>query len=91
MEDSGEELLLSGANGIISAGYLTLGGNAMNKDLEMIKKIKLETRQMSLEREHDQQHHDLLSQTCENRNRHSTKGLKLLLATSDTETRLTEG
>ncbi len=43
LEDSGEELLLSGANGIISAGYLTLGGNAMNKDLEMIKKIKLET------------------------------------------------
>lgn len=44
LEDSGEELLLSGANGIISAGYLTLGGNAMNKDLEMIKKIKLETK-----------------------------------------------
>ena len=43
LEDSGEELLLSGANGIISAGHLTLGGNAMNKDLEMIKKIKLET------------------------------------------------
>ena len=43
LEDSGEELLLSGANGIISAGYLTLGGNAMNKDLEMIRKIKLET------------------------------------------------
>lgn len=43
LEDSGEELLLSGANGIISAGYLTLSGNAMNKDLEMIKKIKLET------------------------------------------------
>jgi biotin synthase len=42
LEDSGEELLLSGANGIISAGYLTLGGNPMNKDLEMIKKIKLE-------------------------------------------------
>lgn len=44
LEDSGEELLLSGANGIISSGYLTLGGNAMNKDLEMIKKIKLETK-----------------------------------------------
>jgi len=44
LEDSGEELLLSGANGIISAGYLTLGGNPMNKDLEMIKKIRLETK-----------------------------------------------
>jgi biotin synthase len=42
LEDSGEELLLSGANGIISSGYLTLGGNPMNKDLEMIKNIKLE-------------------------------------------------
>ena len=44
LEDSGEELLLSGANGIISAGYLTLGGNPMNKDLEMIKKIRLEAK-----------------------------------------------
>ena len=44
LDDSGEELLLSGANGIISAGYLTLGGNPMNKDLEMIKKINLEAK-----------------------------------------------
>ena len=44
LEDAGEELLLSGANGIISAGYLTLGGNPMNKDLEMIKKINLEAK-----------------------------------------------
>lgn len=44
LEDSGEELLLSGANGIISAGYLTLNGNSMNKDLEMIKKINLEAK-----------------------------------------------
>ena len=44
LEDSGEELLLSGANGIISAGYLTLDGNTMNKDLDMIKKIKLEAK-----------------------------------------------
>jgi len=42
LEDDGEELLLSGANGIISAGYLTLGGNEMKKDLKMIKKINLE-------------------------------------------------
>jgi biotin synthase len=42
LQDSGEELLLSGANGIISAGYLTIGGNEMKKDLEMIKKINLE-------------------------------------------------
>ena len=42
LQDDGEELLLSGANGIISAGYLTLGGNEMKKDLEMIKKINLE-------------------------------------------------
>ena len=42
LEDSGEELLLSGANGIISAGYLTMDGNEMKKDLEMIKKINLE-------------------------------------------------
>lgn len=44
LQDSGEELLLSGANGIISAGYLTLSGNPMNKDLEMIKKINLEAK-----------------------------------------------
>lgn len=42
LKDSGEELLLSGANGIISSGYLTMEGNEMKKDLEMIKKINLE-------------------------------------------------
>jgi biotin synthase len=42
LQDDGQELLLSGANGIISSGYLTLGGNEMKKDLEMIKKINLE-------------------------------------------------
>ncbi len=42
LEDDGQELLLSGANGIISAGYLTLDGNEMKKDLEMIKNINLE-------------------------------------------------
>ncbi len=42
LQDDGQELLLSGANGIISAGYLTLGGNEMKKDVEMIKRINLE-------------------------------------------------
>jgi len=42
LQDAGEELLLSGANGIISSGYLTIGGNEMKRDLEMIKKINLE-------------------------------------------------
>ena len=31
LKDDGKELLLSGANGIISAGYLTLDGNSMQK------------------------------------------------------------
>nr|AIE94696.1 hypothetical protein [uncultured marine thaumarchaeote AD1000_49_H01] len=30
----GKKLLLSGANGIISAGYLTMGGNAIKKTLK---------------------------------------------------------
>jgi biotin synthase len=42
LEDSGEELLQSGANGIITSGYLTMGGNEAEKDREMIKKIGLE-------------------------------------------------
>ncbi len=42
LEDDGQALLLSGANGIISSGYLTLNGNEMKKDLEMIKKMNLE-------------------------------------------------
>ena len=41
LDDSGEELLQSGANGIITAGYLTMGGNEAEKDLEMIEKIGL--------------------------------------------------
>jgi len=40
--DSGEELLQSGANGIITAGYLTMGGNEAQKDLELIQKMGLE-------------------------------------------------
>jgi len=42
LDDSGEELLQSGANGIITSGYLTMGGNEAEKDLKMIKKIGLE-------------------------------------------------
>jgi len=43
LNDDGQKLLLSGANGIISAGYLTMGGNTIKKDIEMIKEINLET------------------------------------------------
>lgn len=43
LKDDGQQILLSGANGIISAGYLTMGGNEMKKDVEMIRKINLET------------------------------------------------
>jgi len=43
LNDNGQKLLLSGANGIISAGYLTMGGNTMKKDTEMINEINLET------------------------------------------------
>ena len=42
LKDDGEEILLSGANGIISSGYLTIEGNDMKKDLEMIQRINLE-------------------------------------------------
>jgi len=41
LDDSGEELLQSGANGIITAGYLTMDGNEAKKDLQMIEKIGL--------------------------------------------------
>ena len=42
LEDSGEELLQSGANGIITQGYLTMDGNNAQKDRKMIEKIGLE-------------------------------------------------
>lgn len=42
LDDSGEQLLQSGANGIITSGYLTMGGNEAEKDIKMIKKIGLE-------------------------------------------------
>jgi len=42
LKDDGQKLLLGGANGIISAGYLTMDGNAIKKDTEMINEINLE-------------------------------------------------
>ena len=42
LDDSGEKLLQSGANGIITSGYLTMGGNEAEKDIKMIKNIGLE-------------------------------------------------
>jgi biotin synthase len=43
LNDSGEELLQSGANGIITEGYLTMGGNEAQKDRELIERIGLKT------------------------------------------------
>jgi biotin synthase len=37
-----EKALLGGANGIITGGYLTIGGNSPSDDFEMISKIGLE-------------------------------------------------
>ncbi len=42
LNDDGEKLLLGGANGIISSGYLTINGNSIKDDLKMIKKLGLE-------------------------------------------------
>ena len=42
LNDSGEKLLQSGANGIITQGYLTMDGNDAQKDRKMIEKIGLE-------------------------------------------------
>ena len=42
LDDSGEELLQSGANGIITAGYLTMDGNDAEKDRKIIEKIGLQ-------------------------------------------------
>ena len=42
LEDGGEELLQSGANGIITEGYLTMGGNKAESDQDMIEKIGLQ-------------------------------------------------
>lgn len=37
-----EKVLLGGANGIITGGYLTIGGNKPTDDFQMISKIGLE-------------------------------------------------
>ena len=42
LENEQEKALLGGANGIITGGYLTIGGNRPNRDFEMISKIGLE-------------------------------------------------
>ena len=42
LSDEGQELLQSGANGIITSGYLTMGGNEAQKDITMIKNIGLQ-------------------------------------------------
>jgi len=42
LENEQEKALLGGANGIITGGYLTIGGNSSDKDFEMISKIGLE-------------------------------------------------
>lgn len=41
LPDSGEGLLRAGANGIITGGYLTMGGNGPKEDMEMIERIGL--------------------------------------------------
>jgi len=43
LDDSGEQLLQSGANGIITEGYLTMGGNEAKKDRELIERIGLQS------------------------------------------------
>lgn len=43
LDDGGEDLLQSGANGIITAGYLTMGGNHAEKDIQMIQRIGLKS------------------------------------------------
>jgi biotin synthase len=38
-------VLKAGANGIISGGYLTTGGNRIEEDLSMVKSVGLKTKQ----------------------------------------------
>ena len=41
LSDSGRMLLLGGANGIITGGYLTMGGNSADEDAAMLEEIGL--------------------------------------------------
>jgi biotin synthase len=43
LKDDDKTALKSGANGIITGGYLTVGGNTAEKDAAMIKQIGLTT------------------------------------------------
>jgi biotin synthase len=43
LADDQEKVLLGGANGIITGGYLTIGGNTAHEDMQMISRIGLET------------------------------------------------
>jgi biotin synthase len=41
LKDTDKLALKAGANGIITGGYLTTGGNAANRDIAMIREIGL--------------------------------------------------
>jgi biotin synthase len=43
LKDKGRMALKAGANGLITGGYLTVGGNSPHKDLQMIHEIGLHT------------------------------------------------
>jgi biotin synthase len=43
-KDEGRMALNAGANGIISGGYLTTGGNEIRRDLRMIEEIGIQSR-----------------------------------------------
>ena len=43
LKDMGRLALKAGANGLITGGYLTVGGNKPDKDLRMIHEIGLHT------------------------------------------------
>lgn len=43
LKDNGRLALRAGANGLITGGYLTVGGNSPHKDLQMIHEIGLHT------------------------------------------------
>jgi biotin synthase len=45
LTDQQDTVLKGGANGIISGGYLTTGGNKIEEDLSMVKSVGLKTKQ----------------------------------------------